>query len=160
MKEPNPIPAKANQYAQQLVDFAFKVHSTLGPGLLETVYEACLAHELAKRGIPFEKQVRLSVRYDRIQVDAGLRIDLWIDRCLIVELKALETISNEDISRNDYLSYQTIPENRKLFYDIVIRNAYMKGKNVSIAIQFQEKLVDGKVNFIPKVEKIGKIDRK
>ena len=69
-----------------------KVHKTLGPGLLESVYEACLCYELSKRGIAFRRQIELPVRYDEILIEAGFRIDVVVDECVIVELKAVDTI--------------------------------------------------------------------
>ena len=87
-----PIPEKVDRIARLVVDAAFAVHSKLGPGLLESVYEVCLAHELEKRGLVVERQVVLPVHYDGIRLDAGLRLDLLIESCLIVELKAVETL--------------------------------------------------------------------
>ncbi len=75
--------------AAQVLDAAFTVHRKLGPGLLESVYEACMCHELTKRGIPFKSQLALPVVYDGIQIDAGLRLDLLVDDEVIVELKAV-----------------------------------------------------------------------
>ncbi|MGE9292013.1 MAG: GxxExxY protein [Puniceicoccales bacterium] len=68
------------------------MHSTLGPGLLESVYEACLIHELRKRDLRVEFQVAIPVIYEGIKLDAGLRLDLWVERQVIVELKAVENI--------------------------------------------------------------------
>jgi GxxExxY protein len=84
------IPAETDQLARQAVDAAFMIHSTLGPGLLESVYEVCMCHELAKRGIPFERQVHLPVMYDGVRLDAALRIDLFVAKQLIIEIKAVE----------------------------------------------------------------------
>ncbi len=78
--------------AKVVVDAAFRVHSELGPGLLESVYEVCLAHELGKRGLQVERQVLLPVVYDGVKIEAGLRIDLLVDGKLIVELKAVENL--------------------------------------------------------------------
>jgi GxxExxY protein len=64
------------------------VHSTLGPGLLESVYEICLAHELKKRGLKIQTQVAFPIIYDGVRLDAGLRIDLVVENQLIVEIKA------------------------------------------------------------------------
>lgn len=72
------------------MDAAFKVHRALGPGLLESVYEICLCHELAKQNVPFEKQVSLPVIYEGIRLDAGLRLDLLVAGQVIVELKVVE----------------------------------------------------------------------
>ncbi|EHC08472.1 GxxExxY protein [Fischerella thermalis] len=87
-----PISQQLDQVATQVVDAAFQVHSTLGPGLLESVYELCLEHELTKRRLSVEKQVPLPVLYDNLYIEAGFKVDLLVDRCLIVELKAVETL--------------------------------------------------------------------
>ena len=76
-----------------VLDGAFAVHRELGPGLLESVYEACLCHELRKRGIPHRCQVMVPIRYDGTNIDAGLRLDLLVDERLIVELKAVESLA-------------------------------------------------------------------
>jgi len=78
--------------AKKVVDAAFAVHTKLGPGLLESVYEICLVHELSKRGLKCERQVLLPIVYDGIKIDAGLRLDLVVEDELIVELKAVETV--------------------------------------------------------------------
>lgn len=78
--------------ASQVVDAAFKVHSTLGPGLLESVYEACLEHELKTRGFDVARQVTLPVQYNDIIIDVGFRLDLLVSNCVIVELKAVESL--------------------------------------------------------------------
>ena len=85
-----PVSAELDQLAKSVVDAAFKVHSLLGPGLLESVYEICLCYELSRRGIRFQRQLNLPVVYDSIRLDAGLRIDVLVEGCLIVELKAVE----------------------------------------------------------------------
>lgn len=85
-----PIPERTDWIAKQVVDAAFQVHKALGPGLLESVYEVCLCPELKKRDIPYRRQVELPVIYDGTRLDAGLRLDLLVDECLIVELKAVE----------------------------------------------------------------------
>ncbi len=76
--------------AKDFVDAALKVHKTLGPGLLESAYRVCLAHELRARGHRVEEEVPLPVVYDSVRLDAGYRLDLVVDECLIVELKAVE----------------------------------------------------------------------
>ncbi len=74
------------------MDAAFRVHRTLGPGLLESVYEVCLCHELRKAEMPFQRQHGLPVFYDGLRLDTGLRLDLLVDDCVVVELKAIESI--------------------------------------------------------------------
>jgi GxxExxY protein len=87
-----PIPDETDQVAKQVVDAAFSVHSSLGPGLLESVYEVCLAHELGKRGLKIERQIALPIIYDKLRLDAGLRFDALVEGCVVVELKAVERI--------------------------------------------------------------------
>ncbi len=87
-----PVSPGIDRLAKEMVDVAFKVHSTLGPGLLESVYEICLAHELSKRGLKIQTQVAFPIVYDEVRLDAGLRIDLLVENQLIVEIKAVETM--------------------------------------------------------------------
>jgi len=86
------LPAGTEETARKTVDCAFQVHRALGPGLLESVYEVCLCHELHKNGIVFERQVSMPVLYDGLRLDAGLRLDVVVAGCVIVELKAVEQI--------------------------------------------------------------------
>ena len=72
-----------------MVDAAFRVHSALGPGLLESAYAACLAHELRSRGREVRTQVSLPIEYAGIRIDTGYRIDLLVDDIVVVELKAV-----------------------------------------------------------------------
>jgi GxxExxY protein len=87
-----PIPTETDEVASKIVDAAFAVHKALGPGLLESVYEACLLYELNKRGLKVERQVSLPVVYDNLRLDAGLRLDLVVEKRVIVELKAVEVL--------------------------------------------------------------------
>jgi len=92
-----------NHYSGQVVNAAMKVHTILGPGLLESAYEACLIQELKDRGLTVQSQVGLPVTYGNTQIDVGYRIDLLVENAVIVELKAVETISN--IHKAQILSY-------------------------------------------------------
>ena len=78
--------------AKSVVDAAFNVHRNLGPGLLESVYEACLVYELEKRELVVERQKNISIQYENIKLDAGLRVDLIVNNCVVVELKAVESL--------------------------------------------------------------------
>ena len=82
-----------NRISGAIIDSAMKVHTALRAGLLESVYEACLAHELRKRGLRVETQVALPVFYEGVKIDAGYRIDLLVESSVIVELKAVEQIA-------------------------------------------------------------------
>jgi GxxExxY protein len=81
-----------NDITGQIVDAAMKVHTRLGPGLLESAYEACLSYELRQRGLQVATQVTLPIRYEGVQLDAGYRLDLLVESQVIVELKAVETM--------------------------------------------------------------------
>lgn len=85
-----PLTGREKWLASQIMDIAISIHRTLGPGLLESVYEKCFCYELVKRSIPFVKQKLIDLVYDGIIIDEGLRIDILIDDLIIVELKAQE----------------------------------------------------------------------
>ena len=88
-----PISAKTEQAGRDVVDAAIAVHRTLGPGLLESVYEVCLAHELEKRGHQVRRQPALPVIYETVKLEAGYRIDLIVDEVVLVEVKAVEAMA-------------------------------------------------------------------
>jgi GxxExxY protein len=77
-----------NAISRHIVDVALKVHSILGPGLLESAYESCMLYELHKRGLEAIAQVELPIVYESVRIDAGYRIDLLVDNAVIVEIKA------------------------------------------------------------------------
>lgn len=87
-----PIPHEVEIIAKQVFNCGLKVHKTLGAGLLESVYEVCLGYELEKSNLKVERQIHLPVVYEQITFDAGMRLDLWIERKLIVEVKAIESL--------------------------------------------------------------------
>jgi GxxExxY protein len=82
-----------NQITRQIIGAAMKVHSALGPGLLESAYHACLLHELLKQGLKVASQVGLPVIYDGQRIDLGYRIDLIVSDLVIVEVKCVEAIN-------------------------------------------------------------------
>ena len=89
---------------RQIIGCALKVNSALGPGLLESAYEACLYHELGKLDIDVKRQLPLPVVYDGLDLDAGYRIDLLVGNCVVVELKSVEQLlpaskSGADLSK-------------------------------------------------------------
>jgi GxxExxY protein len=86
------VPESTDLIAKAVVNAAFRVHSKLGPGLLESVYETCLVHELMKQRLEVQRQLILPIRYDDIQIDAGLKLDLLVGGCVVIELKAVEKI--------------------------------------------------------------------
>jgi len=76
-----------------VVDAAYKVHTTLGPGLLESAYESCMAYEFLQRGIFFERQKSMPLQYGSITVDVGYKLDFLVEDALIVELKSVDILS-------------------------------------------------------------------
>lgn len=97
------MPVEINQITGSIVDAAMKVHTTLGPSLLESVYEKCLKHELVKQGFEVESQMWLPVVYDGIPMEGGYKIDLIVENRVLVELKVVEHIL--PIHKAQLLSY-------------------------------------------------------
>ena len=92
-----------NEVGKIIVDCAFQVHTKLGPGLLESVYEIALAHELKNRGLVVERQVPIPVVYDGIKFDEGFRADLIVAGLVIIELKSVEEI--HPVHKKQLLTY-------------------------------------------------------
>ena len=83
---------KYEELSEQVLGCAIEVHRQLGPGLLESTYEQCLAYELSQLNIPFKLQVELPVEYKQIKLDCGYRIDLLVDNRIVVELKSVDQL--------------------------------------------------------------------
>jgi GxxExxY protein len=77
---------------KQIVDSSIKVHRALGPGLLESAYQACLVYELRKRGLSVECEVEQPVLYENLRIDAGYRLDMVVENCVIIENKSVESV--------------------------------------------------------------------
>ena len=92
-----------NSIARDIVDASFKIHSTLGPGLLESVYETILAHKLVARGLSVKRQEGIPVIYEGIKFDEGFRSDLIIEDKVIVELKSVEKVA--PVHKKQLLTY-------------------------------------------------------
>ena len=86
------LSAEHERVGKIVVNSAYTVHSQLGPGLLESVYEVCLKHELQKRGVIVERQVKVPIEYDGLSFDEGFRIDLLVENLVICELKAVKEV--------------------------------------------------------------------
>jgi GxxExxY protein len=87
-----PIPPELNEVTGKIVDSAYEVHSNLGPGLIENVYETCLIYELNLRGLRFERQKTLPIKYKEVGLENALRIDLLVENSIVVELKSVEKL--------------------------------------------------------------------
>lgn len=92
-----------NEIAKQVVDAAFKIHTTLGPGLLESVYEAVLAYELKQRGLLVVRQQAIPVVYETVHLEEGFRADLIVEGKVIIELKSVEVIA--PVHKKQVLTY-------------------------------------------------------
>src|SRR4030095_11646462 len=88
-----------NDLSQQIIVCAMRIHSQLGPGLLESAYEECMAYELSKAGLPFEKQKGLPLVYESVRLDCGYRVDLLVAGQIIVEIKSLDAIHDVHIAQ-------------------------------------------------------------
>jgi len=99
-----------NEIAKEIVDAAYKIHTTLGPGLLESVYEATLAYELSKRGINVVRQQPIPVVYESVRMEMGFRADLLVGGLVLVELKSVESIA--PVHRKQLLTYLRLADKR------------------------------------------------
>ncbi|MFN6378244.1 MAG: GxxExxY protein [Flavobacteriales bacterium] len=88
-----------NEITNQIINASIEVHKTLGPGLLESVYHECLYHELVQRGLYVEKEKNLPIVFKEVKLNAGYRIDLLVNKTIIVELKSVETINDLHIAQ-------------------------------------------------------------
>jgi GxxExxY protein len=88
-----PIPEQTELVARGVVDAGFKIHTQLGPGLLESTYEHCLAFEIERRGLVVQRQVPLPVVYESVHLEVGYRIDLLVDDKVVVEVKSVDAIA-------------------------------------------------------------------
>lgn len=114
---------REEEIGKAVVNAAYKVHSALGPGLLERIYEICMEHELKKAGFKVQRQVDLPVVYDGLVFDEGLRLDLLVEDCIIVEIKAVDTVN--PIWTAQLLSHLKLTE-KKLGYLINFNVALIK----------------------------------
>ncbi len=88
-----PVPLEIERVGRTVLDAAYKVHTVLGPGLLESVYETAMVHVLRKNGAFVETQVILPIMFEDEQIESGLRLDLRIEKCVLAELKAVEKMN-------------------------------------------------------------------
>jgi GxxExxY protein len=105
-----PIPDRVNFLSNRVIDCAIKVHKELGPGLIESVYETCLFYELRKAEFAVERQVKLPIIYDGIKLDAELRLDIWVERSLIIEVKAVDGL--HPVHQAQLMTYLKLTRNR------------------------------------------------
>ena len=99
-----------NEIATQIVDAAYKVHTTLGPGLFESVYEAVMAEELARRGLRVVCQQAIPVVYENVQLEVGFRADLVVEGKVIIEIKSVENLA--PVHKKQLLTYLRLANKR------------------------------------------------
>jgi GxxExxY protein len=90
---------ETNQITHEILDAAYKVHSNLGPGLLESSYQACLIYELKKKGLNLESEKGLPLIYEEVKLDCGYRIDILVESKVIIELKTVEAFTDVHIAQ-------------------------------------------------------------
>jgi GxxExxY protein len=99
-----------DEIGRQVVDVAVKIHSSVGPGLLETVYEVIMANELRRRGLQVQRQIAVAVMYEGIKFDEGFRVDLLVEDKVILELKCVDRLNNAH--RKQLLTYLRLGDKR------------------------------------------------
>jgi GxxExxY protein len=99
-----------NQIAQKIVDVAYHIHVNLGPGLLESVYEAVMVYELSERGLHVVSQQPIPVRYASVTLEVGFRADLLVENKVIVELKSVESVAK--VHKKQLLTYLRLADKR------------------------------------------------
>jgi GxxExxY protein len=97
---------KADQLSSEVIGAAIEVHRILGPGLLESIYETCLIHELGLRGMVVEKQDEVRIRYKQIEFTEVLKYDVLVNRCLLIEVKAVQEV--HPVHKAQLLSYMKL----------------------------------------------------
>ncbi len=98
-----------NQITHEILDSAFKVHSVLGPGLLESAYRSCLVYELRKKGLYVEEEKALPLIYEEVKLDCGYRIDILVEGKVVIELKTVEAFT--DVHTAQVLTYLRLSGN-------------------------------------------------
>jgi GxxExxY protein len=122
-----------NDVATQIVDAAYKIHTEIGPGLLESVYEAVMAEELTRRGLRVARQQAIPVVYGNVKLDIGFRADLIVDGKVIIEIKSVEAIA--PVHRKQLLTYLRLA-----------------GKRLGLLINFDTELIrDGIARVVNKL---------
>ena len=101
---------KENAIAKEVVDASYQIHSTIGPGLLESVYETILCHELEKRGLFVERQKAIRIKFDGLVFDEGFRADIIVENLLIIELKSIESIA--PVHKKQLLTYLRLTDKK------------------------------------------------
>ena len=105
-----PVPPDVEKVGKAVLDSAFKVHTALGPGLLESVYETTLTYEIRKSGLTMANQLPVPILYDGQKLEAGFRLDMLVENCVIVELKSVENMN--PVYEAQIMTYLRLSEKR------------------------------------------------
>lgn len=105
-----PVPPDVEKVGKAVLDSAFKVHTALGPGLLESVYETTLTYEIRKSGLTVANQLPVPILYDGQKLEAGFRLDVLVENCVIVELKSVENMN--PVYEAQIMTYLRLSEKR------------------------------------------------
>lgn len=124
-----------DEIGKQVVDVAVRIHQEVGPGLLESVYEAILAHELRRKGLRVDRQVSIPIEYQGLTFDEGFRADLIVDNKVILELKCVERLNNAH--KKQLLTYLRLTDKR-LGYLLNFGEALMKQGIIRTVNRLQE----------------------
>ena len=124
-----------NELATIAVDICYKIHTTLGPGLLESVYEAAFAYELDKRGIPYLRQQDVPAYYEDVALDVGFRVDIIMSGKLLIELKSIEYL--EKVHHKTVLTYLRLTE---------IKLAILVNFNVNLIKEGIHRKINGEIS--------------
>jgi GxxExxY protein len=123
-----------NKITEVIIGASIQVHRTLGPGLLESAYETCLAYELRKRGLVVDQQKALPLVYEEVKLECGYRMDLWVEHSIVVEIKSVEALA--PIHEAQTLSYLRLSGSRLAllinFNVLVLRDGIRRFINGSI----------------------------
>ena len=121
--------------AREIVDTAIRVHTRLGPGMLESAYEACIEYELTKRGFAVKKQVPVALRYDQLTLDVAFRVDLLVENTVVIELKSVRELL--DVHKAQLLSYLRAGDYR-LGFLLNFNTIHMRDGIKRVVNRFQE----------------------
>jgi len=122
---------EVNELTYRVNGAAIEVHKRLGPGLLESIYHKCLAHELSRRNIRFSSEVNIPIHYKDVNIDAKIKCDLYVENCLVVEIKAIENVL--PIHHAQLLTYMKLLEAPKgLILNFHCVNIYTQGQKTFV----------------------------
>lgn len=120
-----------NSLSYRIIGCAIKVHSSLGPGLLESVYERCLIHELHLNNIHVDSQVRVPINYEGFYLDADLRLDILVENTIVVEIKAVEAVN--PVYEAQVLSYMKLLQKPKgIIFNFCCTNIFREGQRTFV----------------------------